>query len=222
MPRKPSTRLTVSLAGFQRAVEAIAKAKNSFLPLELNRQMLKVLVGAPGVKGLVHLTLRALESDIRADMARVVTYSIRGGTPITARLSRVLAAQALYRQGGHITRAALEVMEKKIIDARVRSRAYMAASWLFSAFDLAKTVPGNTLNRQDNIPMTTQARKNKASDADSIPATASRLKVTAFNTARGASKVATRPIPTALNNARLDMIKYLGKKFAKAVQAERR
>lgn len=218
-------RTTVSLAGFQRTVAAIAQVKKTLFADELNKQMLKVLVGAKGVKGLVQLSRKASAEEIRAEMARPVTYAIKGrGKAFTNRLSRVLAAQALHKKGGKITRGELDAMEQTIIKARVRSRAFIAASWLFSAFDLARHVPGSDLNRDSNVPMTTEARRpgKRASDADSDPARAGKDKVTVFNTADGAAKITGGMIPRALNNARKDMIKYLGRKFGEAVAKRRR
>lgn len=222
MPRQ--TRLTVSLVGFQRTVAAMVKARGTLIPVELNRQMLKVLTGAREgkegklVKGLVHEIKKATESKIKADMAATVTFAIKGrGAAFTHRLSRVLAAQALWKAGVRITRTALDAMEKKIIDARVRSRAFLAAGVLFAALDLAKSVPGNNLGNKEDIPMTTSATHKKASESDSSPATARNEKVSVFLTAEGTNKVGRPAIIRALNNARLDMIQYLGKKYGAEV-----
>ncbi len=205
------TKLQVSLKGFQQTVAAIAAVKKTLIPDELNAQMLKVLIGAKGAKGgLVQVTKKASAETIRADMSRHV-----GKIP----MSRALAIKALKKTGAKFTPAQIDALEEKIIAARVRSRAFMAASWLFSAFDLARSVKGANLTRANSVPLTTEARREgkKANDADSSPAKPGKDRCTIYNTADGAARVATGPIPRALNNARLDMIKYLGRKFGEQV-----
>lgn len=213
-------RFKASLIRFNHTIVAMAKARKKVFPEELNRQMLKALVGGQGFEGLVQLTTKASEEEIRAFLSQEVTYQIKGkGTPLRAKMSRVLAAEGVFKRDGKVTKAALDEMEKLLINARVRSRAFMAASWLFSAFDLAKSVPGNTLTRQSSVPMTDQAKRRKANTADSDPAREGKNKVTVFNTAEGARKVAMKFIPKALNNVVKDMRLYLGKKYAQTVKS---
>jgi len=200
-----ATKLETSLSGFNRALHRISAVSNKTFEEELNRNMLKLCIGAKGVKGLVQLTKKATEDGIRADLAR----PYRGGRP----LSHLLAVQSLKRRGQQITTAAIAQEENKIIQRRVGTRAYMAASWLFSALSLAPHVKGAKLTRMDSIP---QKPGGSAAKADAQAATKSRLKCTVFNTAEGAALVGSPAVPRALNQVRRDMEKYTARKMGEA------
>lgn len=210
------TRIDVNLTQFFAKVKEIQKISNRTLPDELNKQMLQLIVGAKGSKGLVQLTDKATEARIRADLAKVVTYSLPGGRSAAAPLGRLLAAKALRNKGTPRTHANLDAMVKRITDARVNHRrAYIAASWLFAARQLAQSVAGNTLSRMDDIPMNDSGTAAGAFDKTKA-AVPKQLKVVIFNTAIGADKVAQKAIPRALGNATRDMAKYIGRKLGEA------
>jgi hypothetical protein len=209
------TKIAVSLKGFREKLKLIAAVSNRTFPDELNKQMLQLVIGAKGSKGLVQLTQKATEARIRADMDRPVTYRLPGGKSITGPLVRVLAAQWLKRQGAHINKAAIDTAAQKIINRRVHfRRAYIAASWLFSAQQLARSVKNSTLTRlsDSDIPQI-QGGKAKDSAGKTIAAVPRSLRTVVFNTAIGADKIAQKAIPRALSNAAKDMGKYIAKKW---------
>ncbi len=216
-----ATRTKVNLEKFQKKLAEYAKVSKRSFADSLNKQMLQLIVGAKGKRGLVHYTQKATEARIRADLARPVTYRIKGHQPLTSRLSRVLAAQALFKQGIHITRAALDAKEEKIIGQRVRhTRAYIAASWLFAAQQIAKSVKNNTLTRLNNEDIPMDSHKNAArAEQLSRAATVHLLKATIFNTAIGATKIAAKALPKALAASVRDMEKGIqyeaGREFAR-------
>lgn len=219
-----SKRTEVNLAKFQAKLKEYVRVSKKSFAASLNKQMLQLVVGAKGKKGLVGYTQKATEARIRADLARVVTYRIKGAQPFTARLSRVLAAQALFRQGIHITRAALDAKEANIIKQRVNhTRAYIAASWLFAAQKIAASVPGNTLNRLGDSDIPRDSKKSAAkAEGKTFAATPSRLSTTVFNTAEGASKIAAKAVPKALAASVRDMEKYIQAELGRALARETR
>jgi len=216
------TRIEGKLAVFERRLKQYVEVGRKTMPNALNKQVLQVIVGGKGQRGLVQITQKATESRIRADLARVVTYRIEGHQPITSRLSRVLAAQALFKKGIHITRAALDAKEQSIINQRVKhTRAYIAASWLFAAQKLAQYVPNNTLNRLNDSDIPRDSQKN-AARAQQLTTAASQqiLQVVVFNTAIGASKIAAKALPKALSNAARSMGKYILQEVSKEMQTK--
>lgn len=217
-----SKRTEVNLAKFQAKLKEYVRVSKKSFAASLNKQMLQLVVGAKGKKGLVGYTQKATEARIRADLARVVTYRIKGAQPFTARLSRVLAAQALFRQGIHITRAVLDAKEANVIKQRVvHTRAYIAASWLFAAQKIAASVPGNTLTRLQDIPMDSQKNAAKA-EGKTFAATENRLNTTVFNTAIGAMKIAAKSVPKALAASVRDMEKYIQGQWGRDLARETR
>jgi hypothetical protein len=220
---KRQTKLEVNLTKFHERMREIQKYSGRTFADELNKQMLQLVIGAKGSRGLVQLTQKATEAQIRADLAKTVTYRFLAGKAHTGPLSRVLAAQWLRRKGVPITRVTLHNAEQQIIDRRTKfRRAYIAASWLYSAQRLAKSVKGNTLTRLNDgdIP---QVKGGKAEDAadKTIAAQESKLRTVVFNTAVGASKIARKAIPRALANATKDMGAYIARQWAKNLKAIR-
>ncbi len=207
------TRIEAKTRLFHERLKTYVQVSHKEAPVALNRQVLHLIVGGKGQKGLVHYTQKATEGRIRADLARVVTYRIKGAQPLTARLSRVLAAQALFKQGIHITRALLDAKEEKIIGQRVRhTRAYIAASWLFAAQKIAASVPGNTLNRLSDSDIPRDSHKSAAgAEQRTHAATLMLIVAEVFNTAKGASKIAAKALPKALAAASRSMGKYIKK-----------
>lgn len=220
-----SKRTEVNLAKFQAKLKEYVRVSKKSFAASLNKQMLQLVVGAKGKRGLVGYTQKATEARIRADLARVVTYRIAGrgaDKAFTAPLSRVLAAQALWAKGIRITRAALDAKEANVIKQRVvHTRAYIAASWLFAAQKIAASVPGNTLTRLQDIPMDSQKNAAKA-EGKTFAATWNRLNTTVFNTAIGAMKIAAKSVPKALAASVRDMEKYIQGQWGRDLARETR
>lgn len=211
------TRINTNLDGFLAKLKLISEVSKKTLPDQLNKQMLQLIVGAKGSRGLVQLTAKATEARIRSDLAKTVTYRLPGGRAITGRLSRILAAQFLHRRGDKITEGALDGAEAALIKARIQSRAYIAASWLWAAQALAPFVKGNTLSRlrDKDIPLKSDGDAYNAFDKTKA-AVPGRLRVSIYNTARGADIIASKAVPRALNNAAKDMAKYIEQEKGKA------
>jgi hypothetical protein len=217
-PSKLQTKIDVNLRGFDQKLREIAKVSGRTFPEELNKQVLQLVVGAKGSKGLVQLTAKATEARIRADLARPVTYRLPGGRAFTGPLSRVLGAQYCKKHGQPLTKVNIRNAEQRIIDVRVaHRRAYIAASWLFSAQRLAQSVKGNTLTRLNDgdIPMDNSGKASESFNKTRA-AVMGALRTTVFNTAVGAEKIAAKAIPRALANAQRDMGKYIARKWGEA------
>ncbi len=212
------TRIEAKLAIFHKRLGQYVAISKKGMTDNLNRQVLQLIVGGKGQRGLIHYTQKATEARIRSDLAREVTYRIKGrGRAFTSRLSRVLAAQALHDKGIKITRATLDAKEEKIIGQRVRhTRAYIAASWLFAAQKMSTVVPGNTLTRLNDSDIPRDSHKNAArAEALTSPATQQFLTAVVFNTAIGASKIAQKAIPKALAAGARSMAKYILRETSK-------
>lgn len=218
-------RIEVNLKGFNQKLKQIGQVTSRTLPRELNQQMLQLIVGGKGQKGLVHYTKKATSAQILADLSKNVGYRLPGGQFFSSRLSRVLAAQWLHKRGDRITRAALDAAEQAIIKQRVKSRAFIAASWLWSARALAPFVPGNTLTRLNESDLPTwDGGRAKDAFGKTQAAKENNIRTIIFNTAgragknrrgtpEGAIAVARKAIPKALASASRSMGKYIAKKW---------
>ena len=78
-----------------------------------------------------------------------------------------------------------------IIKARVQSRAYIAAGWLWAAVDLATKVPGNTLTRLTKQKTIHLWEGGLAAKSYGIAAQTNRFFAGVFNTSKGSGIVVT-------------------------------
>ena len=212
-----SSRASVKLDTFNKVLSALAKVKSQSYADLTNKHLLQVVVGAKGeggrtVHGLVHLTRKATVERITADMDKIVN----GKKRITG-----LAIAWLVKRGEQISTGSIDRLEALILAARIKSRAFIAASWLHSAQKLAPFVPGHTLTRltDANVPMYYNAHAGKTARADHATQNMKVFKATVYNTAPshpfnvrdggsdGAAKVARAAINRALGNAIKDMRK---------------
>lgn len=210
-----SSRAQVKLDTFNKVLSALAKVKNKGYADLVNKHLLQVVVGAKGesgraVHGLVHLTKKATEARIVADMEQVVN-----GKPRVVGL----AIAWLAKRGDQINAERIKWAVGKIIQARIISRAFIAASWLHSAQKLAPFVPGHTLTRLTDakVPMYYNAHAGRTARADPATENMKVFKATVYNTSPshpfnvrkgtgdGAAKVAKAAINRALGNAIRDM-----------------
>ena len=107
---------------------------------------------------------------------------------------------------------------ERVLKARIQSRAYIAAGWLFAARDLAKKVPGNTLsNLSDRRVLMKDAAG--ASKSYAIPASRMNLSTTLYNVSNGAGVVVTPGmIQLAINSEVKNLEKYFTQQMDKAVR----
>lgn len=168
-----------------------------------NSSMMKVIIGSGGGPGIVQLTPKADKQQILNDLtANGLVYR--------------LASKALRRKPYTGTRKkALENMVNVIITARVRSRGFIAASWLVCARKLRRYVKGN-LNRLGRNIETRD--KGEAATSFVIPASGNRLTAGSFSTAEGAKVVSPDAlIQAAVDYATADNLVYIRRKFGAAI-----
>lgn len=214
-----TSRTKVKLDTFNKVLSALARVKDKSYADLVNKHLLQVVVGAKGesgrtVHGLVHLTKKTTEQRILSDMKRPT-----GHPPIE--MAFALAIQSLTKRGEQISTGSIQRVANLIVQARIKSRAFIAASWLHSARKLAPFVPGHTLTRlmDGKIPMYYGGHADRTARA--IPAREGQkiFTATVYNTSPshpnnvrdggsdGAAKVARAAINRALGNAILDMRK---------------
>jgi len=140
---------------------------------ELNKQLLQVVIGAKGSNGLVQLTKKATVERIKSDLMQMVNNGSRGGKPRT--LLHALAADWLRKRGEPITSASLTQTGIAIMKRRIQSRAFIAASWLWSGRELAKHVPTARLERMNDGDIPMNHNGYGAKTARAIPATMNQI-----------------------------------------------
>lgn len=220
--------VTVNLFGFHQAVKAISELPRKHGPDILNRNVLKVAIGAKGVKGLVQLTPKATVSRIESDLFKrhgpefayklaVEWLRSRGRTAPKSRPPELGGSQSPQNVAAWMDwRRDVGAAAQAILDARKKSRAYIAAGWLFAAKNLAKSVRGTNLTRlaDKNLPTRDDGT---ASQSFARAATGGSLVAGIFNTSRGAGNF-EHVIPVAVQNVIADMESYLERKLGAAIR----
>ena len=126
-----------------------------------------------------------------------------------------LAIAWLAKRGEQISTGSLDRVIALIMQARIKSRAFIAASWLHSAQKLAHYVPDHTLTRltDGDVPMYYAGHAGKTARADHATENMRIFRAAVYNTAPshpinvrdggsdGAAKVAKKAINRALGNA---------------------
>lgn len=198
-----NTTCTADIRVFLESMRAIARVPGRHGADVTNASVMKVIIGSGGGPGIVQLTPKAEKQDILNDLTQNgLVYR--------------LAARALQRKPFTGSRKkALEKMVNIIIAARIRSRGFIAASWLVCARKLRRYVKGN-LNRLGNG---LEVRdKGEAATSFVIPASGQRLTGGAFSTADGAKKVSSDAlIQAAVDYATHDNLEYVRRKFGSAI-----
>lgn len=199
-------------------------------PDVLNKSILQVAIGSGSGKGLVQLTKKATQERIQEDMMQIVTTTgKRGGSHSAARVV-VLAAQWLRDKQG-ITgpkswkpddqlywRSQISAACEKIIKARVKSRAFIAAGWLWAAKDIAPKVKGAKLSRMEpkNVPMLSGG---EAADSYGREAQPQSLFAGVYNAAKGTEVICTSGVlQSALDGEARNIHQYLVQAFHKAIK----
>jgi len=218
------TRIEAKLGEFQKTLNDYVAVSNKTFAEALNFQMLKVVVGGKGVNGLVQLTQKTTAARIRADLARPVIRRLKGGKVFTGTLGEAIAAKFMHEKGIPITVAGLAHTLARLIEFRTeKSRAFVAASWLWAARELSKHVKGNTLTKirdESYIPMIPGGTASEA-ERKGHSAIPGRLSVTVFNTS-GVDKVASKAVPRALGNIKRDIGKDVARRQGEAWAREKR
>lgn len=201
-------------------------------PAILNKSVLQVVIGSGGNKGLVQLTKKATEAQIKTDLSQMVTtVGKRGGTKSTPRVI-ALAAQALVKKGIRprswsqedqlLWRSQVSDMADRIIKARVKSRAFMAAGWLFAAADMAQKAGNQNLRISKNKSIELKSN-GEAKDSFAKAAKAGTPIAGAYNTATGAEKICTPGVlQLAINGETNNIRKYLTEGFKSAIKKSAR
>lgn len=227
--------MTVDLSAFTRAMQKMTELPNKLGPEILNANVLKVAIGAKGASGLVQITQKATEARIRSDMSQIVPtqWDSKSGrarrTYGSAPRIIAMAAKWLSKRGIRPRNGSWAEMEAyrqevsracaQILAARIQSRAYIAAGWLWAARALAPHVKGARLTRLSERNMPTRA-DGSASESYAKIASAGNLLAGLFNTSRGAGSVCPDSVvQIAVNNATEDMLVYLREKFGEGIDA---
>lgn len=218
----------VDLSRFYTALQAVMDVPKKSGPDVLNKSVLQVTVGSGGGKGLVHHTRKATEKRIREDLSQMVTaVGKRGGSHSAPRVV-LLATNYLVKRGvrpmgwGHDEqirwRAEVSQACEAIIKARVQSRAYIAAGWLWAAMDLASKVPGHTLTRLAKGKGLPLKGNGEASKSFSRHATEGNLFAGVYNTSNGAGIVVTTgTIQLAVNGETNNLRAYFIGRFSEDI-----
>ena len=194
---------------------------------------LKVLIGSKlngeVLGGLVQLTRKATVARIKADLNKPVAGRIgkpsspRGRT-ITRPLLFWLALNAVKQSGaGYIPEIIKQTMAA-ILKMRIKSRAYIAAGWLWAARDLYEKSPylqkkhKLTRLKARNIPTVDKADGGTAATSFSVTYNGDKkCSVKLFNTSRGGDTVGMEFVQQAINNATKDVQVYIDNKVGKEV-----
>lgn len=238
--------MTVNMSGLMRAIAEKERVSRYTEAECINMAAKTIVLGSSNGKGLVQLTRKATAERIKADMHQMVTARTHKGGPqrqFTSdyRFSTIpriiaLAARWLVKRGEQPrngSRAEMDAWRSRIssacttiMNARIRSRAYVAAGWLWAGRDLAKFVPGQKLTRMGdgNMPVRDDGT---AAQSYALAATGNNPVARVYNTSRGAGVVCTQDVfQAAIDNATHDIDMYLsakmgaaiGKAFAKALR----
>lgn len=195
---------TVDLRGFNKSIALLRQVPKRYGPDVLNKSVVKVAIGSGGEKGIVQLTKKATKGRIEADLKR----NKRGIK---------LAVAWLKRTGQPITREAVSKAYERIRAARVKSKGYIAASWLFAVVGIARVTPGLSLSRL-NARGADRWGGGTAKDSFGRPAKPEALRAGLFSTARGAELISSNSvIQMAVDGATADNVKYLRRKWGAAL-----
>ena len=235
-PRHCPCVITYDFSGLQKALKqkvALSNLKKTPLQDIANDAVMKILVGSGTEKsGLVHLTRKATEERIKADMTEgVVGYAGKGARRRVVVRPRIhwLALSWMKGRGLPFSKEQLKETMKAILKMRIKSRAYIAAGWLWSARDLWTKSPGMqkkhkfTRLEQRNIPMVDAASKGTAAQSFAVPAvvgSGGRFTCTVTNTSRGGDTVGMENVQGAINGAMRDIQVYLNTKVKNAILRE--
>lgn len=177
-----------------------------YMPEIVNKSVLQVTLGSGSGAGLVQLTQKATEKRIESDLKK-------------NKLGIKLAMKWLKDQGKKITRMAVSEAFLRISVARQKSRAYIAAGWLFSAMHLAPKVPTANLRRMRPPKGTTLYGPGTAAESFSRFATPGSFFAGVYNTSRGAGNVCTDAVvQIAVDNEARNVEQFIERKMGAAIR----
>jgi hypothetical protein len=222
--------LTYNFEPLKKALSQKIRLSNTPVPEICNDAAMKVLVGSGSAQGLVQLTRKATKERIKADMDKPVAGKIGSGSGRTIVRPRLfwLALQWMKQNGRTFSKEAVKEVMSAILKMRIKSRAYIAAGWLWCARDLHEKSPylqkkhSFTRLKARNMPMVDKAEGGTAAQSFAIPAvvTGNRCVTTLYNTSRGGDTVGMEFVQQSLNNAALDVQKYVDNKVVKGFLQE--
>ena len=209
-----------NLAEFKNTVQRLAKEAKKEHADVLNKNSIKVLIGAKGVKGAVQLTPKATKARIRRDLNRKLTSWALGGGTHQAKLLFMEASKLLVKQGRRLKGMTLKewntlvaATAQRIAAARDASRAYLAAGWLNCVRDLGRTRRTDAPAGQQRSIRGVQVKEGgRAAKSYGIGATPNRLRTFAINMAANGPKaeaIVEKALQQGVVNAIADMNKYL-------------
>lgn len=197
-------------------------------PDVLNKSVEKIVIGSKGSHGLVHLTKKATTARIRADLEKQ-----HGGIS----LLRHLAIVALKRKGLHSTisvglaksfnrkstrglmsswKTLVAAEMRRILSARLRSRAATVAGWLYGLQKLRGMagMSGGSGGARVELQPRGSASKSKAKSATN------RSLIAILENGVEDSGIVCHPtvIQAAINSATADNIVYLKRKFGEGIE----
>lgn len=191
---------------------------------------LKVLIGSKlngeVLGGLVQLTRKATKERIKADMNAPVAGKIGSGSGRTITRPRLfwLALQWMKQNGRTFSKETVREVMSVILKMRIKSRAYIAAGWLWCARDLHEKSPylqkkhKLTRLKARNIPTVDKNEGGTAAQSFSVTYTGyKQCSVKLFNTSRGGDTVGMEFVQQAINNATKDVQAYINNKVGKEI-----
>tara|TARA_R110000868_G_scaffold178192_2_gene417744 strand:- start:4150 stop:4860 length:711 start_codon:yes stop_codon:yes gene_type:complete len=185
---------------------------------------MKVLIGTGTGEGLVQLTRKATKERIKADMNVPVSGKIGSGSGRTITRPRLfwLALQWMKQNGRTFSKDTVREVMSVILKMRIKSRAYIAAGWLFCARELHEKSPylqkkhKLTRLKARNIPTVDKNEGGTAANSFATPVRVNgyTASIVLTNTSRGGGTVGMEFVQQALNNATKDVLQYVDKKLA--------
>lgn len=216
-------------SGLNKALSQRIQLPRTDIPGVVQDAALKVLVGSGTGEGLVQLTRKATKERIKADMDKPVAGKIGSGSGRTIVRPRLfwLSLQWMKQNGRTFSKETVKEVMSAILKMRIKSRAYIAAGWLWCARDLHEKSPylqkkhSFTRLKARNMPMVDKSEGGTAAQSFSVTYIGDKqCSVKLFNTSRGGDTVGMEFVQQSLNNAALDVQKYLDNKVVKSVLQE--
>ena len=225
------SKVTYDFSGLNKALKAKLDVGRTHVVDIVQDAALKVLIGSKlngeVLGGLVQLTLKATVERIKSDLNKPVAGRIgrpsspRGRT-ITRPLLFWLALNSVKQSGaGYIPEIIKQTMAA-ILKMRIKSRAYIAAGWLWAARDLYEKSPylqkkhKLTRLKARNIPTVDKNEGGTAANSFATPVRVNgyTASIVLTNTSRGGGTVGIEYVQQALNNATTDIMDYVDRKVA--------
>jgi hypothetical protein len=225
--------LKYDFTAFNKAIAQKIQLSKTSVPDILADAAMKILIGSGSAPGLTKLTRKATIERIKSDMKVMVMGRTNAGKMLKSgkrqsgrpqMRSRLtwLALRWLKTRGEPKTKDLVRKAMAAILAARIKSRAYIAAGWLFCARSLLIGNPGLqkkhklTRLKDSNIPTREDATAAN-SFATPIRIQGNTASLVLHNTSRGGETVGMENVQQAINNATKDVQLYSDNEVAKEV-----